>query len=148
MPLTYEQKIEWLKSYRALDAKIESLTEDLQVWNARATKITASISQEPKAAGSGDQLQRCIDQICELQTEIAQEMEKLRQRKQQIEAAIRALDGKAYRDILWYRYIQGMTVEETADKVGYSQKQISRKHKIAVERLKCPGMSHVKCDMM
>lgn len=136
MPLTYEQKIEWLKSYRALDAKIESLTEDLQVWNARATKITASISQEPKAAGSGDQLQRCIDQICEIQTEIAQEMEKLRQRKQQIEAAIRALDGKAYRDILWYRYIQGMTFEEIAIKMNYSWRQVCRKHKNAVEKLK------------
>ena len=64
------------------------MTEQLQVWNARATKITATISQEPKAAGSGDQLQRCIDQICELQTEIAQEMDKLRKRKQEIETAI------------------------------------------------------------
>ena len=44
MPLTYEQKIEWLKSYRALDGKIESMIEQLQVWNARATKITATIS--------------------------------------------------------------------------------------------------------
>jgi len=148
MPLTYEQKIEWLKSYRALDGKIESMTEQLQVWNARATKITATISQEPKAAGSGDQLQRCIDQICEIQTEIAQEMDKLRKRKQQIETAICGLNEKSYQDILWYRYIQGMTVEETADKVGYSQKQISRKHKIAVERLKCPGMSYVKCDIL
>ena len=115
MPLTYEQKIEWLKSYRALDGKIESMTEQLQVWNARATKITATISQEPKAAGSGDQLQRCIDQICELQTEIAQEMDKLRKRKQQIETAICGLNEKSYQDILWYRYIQGMKhVEDDA----------------------------------
>lgn len=136
MPLTYEQKIEWLKSYRALDGKIESMTEQLQVWNARATKITATISQEPKAAGSGDQLQRCIDQICELQTEIAQEMDKLRKRKQQIETAIRGLSEKSYQDILWYRYIQGMTFEEIAIKMSYSWRQVCRKHKNAVEKLK------------
>lgn len=136
MPLTYEQKIEWLKSYRALDGKIESMTEQLQVWNARATKITATISQEPKAAGSGDQLQRCIDQICELQTEIAQEMDKLRKRKQQIETAIFALNEKSYQDILWYRYIQGMTFEEIAIKMNYSWRQVCRKHKNAVEKLK------------
>ena len=136
MPLTYEQKIEWLKSYRALDGKIESMTEQLQVWNARATKITATISQEPKAAGSGDQLQRCIDQICELQTEIAQEMDKLRKRKQEIETAIHGLNEKSYQDILWYRYIQGMTFEEIAIKMNYSWRQVCRKHKNAVEKLK------------
>lgn len=136
MPLTYEQKIEWLKSYRALDAKIESLTEDLQVWNARATKITASISQEPKVAGSGDQLQRCIDQICELQTEIAQEMEKLRQRKQQIEAAIRALDDKRYRDLLWHRYIEGISLALTAERMNRSWRWIQELHKEAVESIK------------
>lgn len=136
MPLTYEQKIEWLKSYRELDGKIESMTEQLQVWNARATKITATISQEPKAAGSGDQLQRCIDQICELQTEIAQEMDKLRKRKQEIETAIHGLNEKSYQDILWYRYIQGMTFEEIAIKMNYSWRQVCRKHKNAVEKLK------------
>lgn len=136
MPLTYEQKIEWLKSYRALDGKIESMTEQLQVWNARATQITATISQEPKAAGSGDQLQRCIDQICELQTEIAQEMDKLRKRKQEIETAIHGLNEKSYQDILWYRYIQGMTFEEIAIKMNYSWRQVCRKHKNAVEKLK------------
>lgn len=136
MPLTYEQKIEWLKSYRALDGKIESMTEQLQVWNARATKITATISQEPKAAGSGNQLQRCIDQICELQTEIAQEMDKLRKRKQEIETAIHGLNEKSYQDILWYRYIQGMTFEEIAIKMNYSWRQVCRKHKNAVEKLK------------
>lgn len=136
MPLTYEQKIEWLKSYRALDGKIESMTEQLQVWNARATKITATISQEPKAAGSGDQVQRCIDQICELQTEIAQEMDKLRKRKQEIETAIHGLNEKSYQDILWYRYIQGMTFEEIAIKMNYSWRQVCRKHKNAVEKLK------------
>lgn len=136
MPLTYEQKMEWLKSYRALDGKIESMTEQLQVWNARATKITATISQEPKAAGSGDQLQRCIDQICELQTEIAKEMDMLRKRKQQIETAIHGLNEKSYQDILWYRYIQGMTFEEIAIKMNYSWRQVCRKHKNAVEKLK------------
>lgn len=134
--MTSEQKIEWLKSYRALDAKIESLTEDLQVWNARATKITATISQEPKASSSGDQLQRCVDKICELREEISQEVDKLRQRRQQIEAAIDALSEKSCQDILWYRYIEGMTFEEIAIKMDYSWRQVCRKHKKALENLK------------
>ncbi len=136
MPLTYEQKIEWLKSYRELDGKIESMTEQLQVWNARATKITATISQEPKAAGSGDQLQRCIDQICELQTEIAQEMDKLRKRKQQIETAIHTVSDKRYRDLLWYRYIEGISLALTAERMNRSWRWIQELHREAVEAIK------------
>lgn len=134
--MTSEQKIEWLKNYRALDAKIESLTEDLQVWNARATKITATISQEPKASSSGDQLQRCVDKICELREEISREMDKLRQRRQQIEAAIRTLEDERYRDLLWYRYIEGMTWDEIAVKMYYSRMQVCRFHGRALNKIK------------
>lgn len=134
--MTSEQKIEWLKNYRALDAKIESLTEDLQVWNARATKITATISQEPKASSSGDQLQRCVDKICELREEISQEVDKLRQRRQQIEAAIRTLEDERYRDLLWYRYIEGMTWDEIAVKMYYSRMQVCRFHGRALNKIK------------
>ena len=69
--MTYQEKVEWLKSYQIIDAKIGSLTDELQVWNNRATKITTSFSSEPKAAGGGDQLQKCVDKICELQEELA-----------------------------------------------------------------------------
>lgn len=134
--MTSEQKIEWLKNYRALDAKIESLTEDLQVWNARATKITATISQEPKASSSGDQIQRCVDKICELREEISQEVDKLRQRRQQIEAAIRTLEDERYRDLLWYRYIEGMTWDEIAVKMYYSRMQVCRFHGRALNKIK------------
>ena len=50
--MEYQEKVEHLKRYRMLDAKIANLTEELQVWQARATKITATISQEPKTPGS------------------------------------------------------------------------------------------------
>ena len=62
--MTYQEKVEWLKSYQIIDAKIGSLTDELQVWNNRATKITTSFSSEPKAAGGGDQLQKCLRGKC------------------------------------------------------------------------------------
>ena len=37
--MEYQEKIEQLKLYRLLDAKIESLTEEMQTWKARATKM-------------------------------------------------------------------------------------------------------------
>lgn len=62
--MEYQEKVERLKRYRMLDAKIANLTEELQVWQARATKITATISQEPKTPGSGNQMQKCVEKMC------------------------------------------------------------------------------------
>lgn len=134
--MTYEQKVEWLKSYQAHDRKIEILTEELSRWNARATKITAGFSSEPKASGSGDKLQKCVEKICEIQSEITQEMVSLKERKKEIEEAIKMLKEKSEEDILWYRYIKGMTFEEIAVQMNYSWRQVYRKHRISVEKLK------------
>ena len=93
--MTYQEKVEWLKSYQIIDAKIGSLTDELQVWNNRATKITTSFSSEPKAAGGGDQLQKCVDKICELQEEIAREMQLLQSRRQDQHVGRRTLPQRA-----------------------------------------------------
>lgn len=134
--MTYQEKVEWLKGYRIIDAKVEKLTEEVILWNDRATKITSSFSQEPKAAGSGDQLQKCVDKICELQEEIAREMQQLRELRRQIEMAINTLEDERFRGILYLRYIEGMTFEQVADRILYSSKQVYRIHKKAVEKLK------------
>ncbi len=36
--MEYQEKVEHLKRYRMLDAKIANLTEELQVWQARQPK--------------------------------------------------------------------------------------------------------------
>ncbi len=80
--MTYQEKVEWLKSYRTTVAKIEKLTEDLNLWNDQATKISSSLSMEPKGAGDSDQLQKCVDKICELQEEISKRVYGYRLRPQ------------------------------------------------------------------
>ena len=134
--MTYQKKVEWLKSYQIIDAKIGSLTDELQVWNNRTTKITTSFSSEPKAAGGGDQLQKCVDKICELQEELAREMQLLQSRRQEIERAINTLEDERFRSVLQLKYIEGMTFEEVADKIPYSCRQVHRIHKTAIEKIK------------
>lgn len=134
--MTYQEKVEWLKSYRTIDAKVGKLTEDLNLWNDRATKITSSLSMEPKGAGDSDQLQKCVDKICELQEEIAQEMQRLRERRQQIETAIHALEDDRCRNVLILKYIQNCNFEEVAERMHYSWRQVARIHKKAVEKIK------------
>lgn len=139
--MEYQEKIEQLKLYRLLDAKIESLTEEMQMWKARATKITSAISPEPKSHGSGNQMLLCIDRICEIEEEIAESTIKLQQRKHQIEEAINSLEDAAERDVLWYRYIKGFTFEKIAVKMNYSWRHIFRKHKQAIAKLNLKKMA-------
>ena len=134
--MEYQEKFERLKMYRMLDAKIANLTEELQVWQARATKITATISQEPKIPSSENQMQKCVEKMCAIKDELAQETANLQQRKHQIEEAIRSLEDKTEQDVLWYYYIRGMTFERIAVEMNYSWRQINRKHKSAMKKIK------------
>ena len=124
--MEYQEKVERLKRYRMLDAKIANLTEELQVWQARATKITAS----------GNQMQKCVEKMCAIKDELAQETANLQQSKHQIEEAIRSLEDKTEQDVLWYYYIRGMTFERIAVEMNYSWRQINRKHKSAMKKIK------------
>ena len=74
--------------------------------------------------------------MCAIKDELAQETANLQQSKHQIEEAIRSLEDKTEQDVLWYYYIKGMTFERIAVEMNYSWRQINRKHKSAMKKIK------------
>ena len=56
-------------------------------------------------------MQKCVEKMCAIKDELAQETANLQQSKHQIEEAIRSLEDKTEQDVLWYYYIRGMTFE-------------------------------------
>ena len=83
----------------------------------------------------------CIDRICEIEEEIAESTAKLQQSKHQIEEAINSLEDATERDVLWYRYIKGLTFEKIAVEMNYSWRHIFRKHKQAVVKINLKKMA-------
>ena len=56
-----------------------------------------------------------------------------------LEREINKLPDSRHRQVLRLRYIEGMTIEETAEQMGYSVRQVDRLQKGAIQS--CRGMS-------
>lgn len=56
-----------------------------------------------------------------------------------LEREINKLPDSRHRQVLRLRYIEGMTIEETAEQMGYSARQVDRLQKEAIQS--CRGMS-------
>lgn len=57
---------------------------------------------------------------------------------QDITRRIKTLENKNEDDVLFYRYIKGMTFWEIAEKMMFSERQIHRIHSKALEHLRIP----------
>lgn len=132
--MSNQDKIEWLKRYRVMDQEMKQLTEELERWRARATKITPTISGEQGSGGS-DRLQTSVDKICELEDNICRKIDSLTQMRGEIERAINSIPDSTLRQLMRYRYIDGRTFEEISVLMNYSWRWIHQLHSKALSQL-------------
>lgn len=133
--MTNQEKIKWLSRYRILSRKVDDLTEELEQWRTRATKITPTLSQEPRGAGNGDKLQSSVVKICELEEELDQKIRELLSQRKEIVAVLDSLSDDNLRQLMRYRYIKGMTWDEISEKMNYSRTQTCRIHGRALDKI-------------
>lgn len=133
--MTNQEKIKWLGRYRVMSRKVDDLTEELEQWRARATKITPTLSQEPRGSGNGDKLQSSVVKICELEEELDQKIRELLSQRNEIVAVLDSLSDDNLRQLMRYRYIKGMTWDEIAEKMYYSRPQVVRLHGRALNKI-------------
>lgn len=135
MILTSQEKIKWLSRYKVVNRKINDLTEELEQWRTRATKITPVLSQESRGSGNEDKLQSSVIKICELEEELEQKIRELLEQREKIVAVLNNLPNEQLRQLMRYRYIRGMTWDEIAIKMDYSRTQVCRLHGKALNKI-------------
>ena len=133
--MTNQEKIKWLRRYRIISRKVDDLTEDLEEWRTRATKITPTFSQEPRGTGVEDKLQSSIIKICELEDDLDHKIRELLSQRNEIVAVLDSLSDDNLRQLMRYRYIKGMTWDEIAGKMYYSRPQVVRMHGRALNKI-------------
>ena len=74
-----------------------------------------------------------ISKIVDLETEINTEIDKLVEKRKEIESVIRAVEDSTLRTLLEYRYINGKKWEEIALMMGYDYRWVLRLHGRALE---------------
>lgn len=133
-----EEKIRWLKSYRGLLAEIQRLQREIERWRSIAEKVTPTLSAVRFTVPDGSRTENAVEKIDTLHTRFADALSALVDRRMAIETAVDAIPDERLRLVLHYRYIDGMHMEEIAERMRISDRNIRRIHAKAIEALTCP----------
>lgn len=124
--------------YRLLAREVDDILEDLQIWRARAEKITTSYSDLPKGMVGGDRIQTSVEIIEELEHKADAKILELYSLKKEIDGAIDSVPNRELRSLLRYRYIQDKRWDDISQKMHYDidGKNIYKRHRKALNLIK------------
>lgn len=125
---------ERLMSYRYCLQRIDRNMELIQQLRARAEKVTTSYSQAPGGTMC-DSLANAVAKIADVEKELQQDTEKLREELVLVRFMIDSLDNYEQRNVLNLKYISGYSIKRIADKMFYTRRQTYRIHDKAIELL-------------
>lgn len=129
--------LRYLQQLHRLNEIIESNKREL----ARLRRMSASLPScdfEEHISGGNviNRLEKEVGEIVDLEREIAAEIVKYAQLEKEIRATINRQENHNERLLLRLRYIEFLTWEQIADKMSYSNVQVYRIHKKALQNLK------------
>ena len=126
--MTNGEKKAILLEYRAIERRINRLIDEKAAWNAKATATTSSFSDMPRSGGGSDKIQTTVEKIIEIEEKLDHEIDAFVDLRNRIEAAVEKLEDGRLRDVMRYRYIDGMKWEQIAVEMHYSYMQVCRLH--------------------
>lgn len=132
--MTNEEKKAILKQYIGLEKRIARLLDEKKKWKEKAEAISPVYSDMPKSGGC-DKIQNAVCQIVDLEQDINREIDAQIDLRRRIKAAVKQMDDEKLRDVMMYRYIDGLKLEEIAIEMSYSYMQIYRLHKKAISEI-------------
>ena len=130
-----ELKIRYLSRYRRLNERIDRLLEEQYRWKCLAMKVTQNFSPTPGGGESGSPIERPMDKVDELERKITQAIDELADIRMEIEAVLGQLEDDTLRKLMEYRYIDGLTWEQVAEKMHYSWRHTCRLHGEALAKI-------------
>ncbi len=131
-----EKKKLFLKSY--MQAKNDVFRLEMQLAELRLNKLTPSMVPDdgmPHASGISD-LSDYAARVDELERELLQKRYRRIRAFKKVQEAIEAMENDREKELLTYRYLQGMKWEEIAVKMGYSWQHVHKIHASALKNLK------------
>lgn len=117
-------KKEWLERYRSLQTEAERTERELQRWRSRAERVTQRLSDMPKGGERRNKLEDAVCAMEELEDTLMVQILKAIAVRQEIAAAIEAVQNPVSRELLKRRYIDGDKWESIAEKMNYCYKHV------------------------
>lgn len=129
--MTNKEKIKYLNQYRAMNAEIDQISDELKRWQDVATRISPSYSDMPHGA-QGDKLQTAATEVAELTEQLNEKIRQALAAQQEIKELIGTIDDGVLRRLMTYRYIHGRKWEEIAVLMNYDFRYVLKLHSKAL----------------
>lgn len=125
--MTNAEKKAILLEYQAIERRINRLLDEKRGWMEKATAVNPVLSDMPKGGGT-DKIQNAVCRIADIEADIDRQIDRQIDLRARIETAICAIPDGRLRDLMRYRYIDGLTWEQIAVEMHYSYVHICRMH--------------------
>lgn len=132
------EKTIFLNGYRWAIEKIDVLEERLARLDDRLYSMRRSIISDMPKGGKGKDTVDLIGDKEELSNDINEKLKEAYDKKRLIETAIDSMDDDRLSVILSLKYIDGLTLEEIASKLHYSNSHMGVLHRLALDEFKIP----------
>ena len=135
-----KEKCRYLNQYRIMHIEIDQITKELQRWQDLATRISPSYSDMPHGGGS-DRVQTAAVEVAELTEQLNEKIHQAIMVQENIKKLLESLDDIKLRQLMSYRYINGMRWEEIAVRMDYDYRYVLKLHEKDMERHYNPVIS-------
>lgn len=129
------EKIKYLSRYIPASRSIDRLLEEQYRWKCLAMKVTPNLSLTPGGGEGGSPIERPMEKVEELEEKIKQAVGELIEIRKEIETVLGQLEDENLRRLMEYRYIDGLTWEQVAEKMHYSWRHTCRLHGEALAKI-------------
>lgn len=131
-----EEKKQFLWGYRDSLRRIERIKAEMDELRVMRTNMASGGGAGRK--GYKNDLSGRMARLDELEKNKQKELDALAQVYERIETAINSLEDTREQDVLFYRYIKGLTFGEIAERILYSESWVHVIHSRALAHLKNP----------
>lgn len=139
-----KEKCRYLNQYRIIHIEIDQITKELQRWQDLATRISPSYSDMPHGGGS-DKVQTAAVEVAELTDKLNRKLHQAIMVQENIKKLLESLDDIKLRQLMSYRYINGMRWEEIAVRMDFNYRWVLRLHRKALNQISEQAIeSHIK----
>lgn len=133
--MTNEQVIDYLKQYKDLNKSIERLIDEKERFKSIALKVTPTWSDMPKGSDGENPRELAICKMMDCENEITRQIDEYVDLGNEIKSVIKKLDKERLRLIIAYKYIDGLSHEKIAEKVGISVYWVGELHAKAINEI-------------
>lgn len=127
---------EYLSQYKDLNDSINAKLEQVGELRRKAQTVSSGSSDGTHSSTPRDRIGEITARIVDLEREINEDIDRSIDLQREIRAAIATVPEARLRTLLEYKYINLLTLEETAVRMNYSYPQICRLHGRALQSVK------------